>query len=363
MCCMRAEFLPNSELCEEIAVNRDVELAKCIDALTKRHQNLLLYGDRGVGKTFFLRHILHRRLEQSEHSLVVVPFRVTGIRAYDPSDSAAAFTRAILTNLCAHVWTVLMGHSYTDLRDSLGSSDGELSVAGAEAKLLRRIYRQLMFAERRAVFDDSSAVGFSAVVTGKRDQRRQQSGRQSDLLPFEFFAFLDEITAKILPSFGKRRFCVVCDDANVLTWGQQRDILERHLDVFSDGRVQFLFVVGTHSWDRALNIPSNFEARFALEGLAPKDIQEIMRRIENPPAVTFPIEAIERLCDSFGRNTRHVLQAAELADRFSVENGSQEVTKRALDHAIAKLMEMEREYEEMVSRMAASDKPDVRDGR
>ena len=49
---------------KKVRVDRDNELALRCEALLKRGQNVLLYGDRGVGKTFLL-HLIEKHVQES----------------------------------------------------------------------------------------------------------------------------------------------------------------------------------------------------------------------------------------------------------------------------------------------------------
>jgi len=309
-----------------ICVGRSDEIGICVDALVERTHNVLLYGDRGVGKSFFVRRMLVDELRRSDPSALVISLRVTDLAAYSPTDLSAAFTRAILMALCTHIWTELIGKSYIDLRESLGHSGKELSASPTHEKLVQRIYRQLMISESSARFERSSSIGLSAGIVGNTDERRERSVKQSDLLPFEFFEFLAELKESVLTKFKKKRVVVLCDEANVLTHGQQIDLLERHLQLFADGRVQFLFVVGLVPNDRKLNLPESFESRLHLEGLPASEISSLLQRIEVAPSVSFPQPAVNKMCEALRRNTRLVLQAAEEVEKLCIQNGNSEVT-------------------------------------
>ncbi len=342
-----------------VCVGRIREATICLEALIRRAHNVLLYGDRGVGKSFFVRQILLGALQRSDQSILVIPLRVTDLLAYSPGDLSAAFTRATLLAICTHIWTDLIGRSYLDLRESLERSGDELSVSSAQEKIVQRIYRQLMTSERGARFERSSSIGLSAGVVGNVNERRERFLKQSDLLPFEFFELLAELKQAVLTKFGKTRVVVLCDEANVLTYGQQMDLLERHIQLFADGRVQFLFVVGLVPYDRQLNLPRSFESQLPLEGLLPHEIHSILEAIETTHSIPFPLMSVSVLCELLDSNTRLVLRAAEQAEKLCIGRGDQEVSLDSARHVADLLQsEIERHEGQLMKELAPHDKHD-----
>ncbi len=84
-----------------------------------------------------------------------------------------------------------------------------------------------------------------------------------------------------------------------------------------------------------------------MKGLSPSHIYEILCKIENPPSVAFSNDAVELICRSFRNNTRYVIDAAERAERLSIEKGAFEVSQDTLVNVISSFKNELRKYENM----------------
>ena len=115
------------EIIKKKRIDRIQEINLCIQAVTEESQNILLYGDRGVGKTFVLR-LIFDEISKSNQSILPVSIYLTGLTCYGNDDIVASFSRAILLQVCSTIWTDLLGKRYTDLREELDYTKTKIKV-------------------------------------------------------------------------------------------------------------------------------------------------------------------------------------------------------------------------------------------
>jgi len=317
----------------EICVDRQDELALCKTALIDRRHNVLLYGTRGVGKTFLLR-LLEDEIRKGEETVYPCFVNIASLPAYGGEDEVASFPRAVLLQFCTSLWRELLGRSYLELRDRLDETGKELHFRKKAEVTVQRVYTQLMVMEvsvHAAVFD---TVGFSAGVKGEKRQEVSRQSRHSPILPFEFAEFAQELVANVLMAHGKKRVVFLCDEANQMPIFRQEQILERYLELFSSKEIQFLFVAGLVPWDKKSYLPSCFETRLELKGFPDKRhvrelIEASLARAEGA-ALPFSTEAVDAVCEAYGGHPRYTLEACALAYWHAQEGNADEVTASAV---------------------------------
>ncbi len=290
-----------------IKVDREDEIQTCGDALVGRRHNVLLYGSRGVGKTFMVR-LLQHEIENNYDSIFPVIVTLSGLPAYGQSDLSAAFSRAVLLQICAKAWTKLLNKPYLDLRERLNEHESEITLRSGPEKTIQRIYSLLMEAERRVMFESVGSVGVNFGVRAEVNEKDIFERRQADVLPFEFAEFADELLNKTFNKFKKERIIVFCDEANTLPIFDQEDILQRYLDLFAAKKVQFLFVAGYVKLENIQNLPQCFETRLELKGFSKIDhVRELLDKINSPKRIDIANEALEIVYDHFGGHPRLTL--------------------------------------------------------
>jgi hypothetical protein len=90
----------------KVRIDRDRELGLCCEALLKRRQNVLLYGNRGIGKTFLLR-LVEKKVQELAPSVYPCVVNIASVGAYSLGNEAAGFPRAVLLQFCS----ALYGHA------------------------------------------------------------------------------------------------------------------------------------------------------------------------------------------------------------------------------------------------------------
>ncbi len=331
-----------------LRVDREREVSLCRDAIVKSHHNVLLYGTRGVGKTFLLR-LVEKEVADQDKSIFPCIANIASLSEYRIANDVGAFPRAVLLQLCTFLWTQVLGKSYLDLRDSLDETGQEIHRRAKDEVTVRRIYRHLMLLERSVHSALFNTVGFSVGVRGEKKEEAGQHMLHSSVLPFEFAEFAHELVTNVLAPRDKSRLVVLCDEANQMPIFKQEEILERYLELFSSKRVQFVFVAGMVPWDTKAFLPSCFETRLELKGFDSKTcVEELISRAQTK--VSFTKEAIDVLFEAYAGHPRCTITACRIAHDEAVEAGAQEVSAAVVLRVMNRLDEERRQHERMMRR-------------
>jgi histone H3/H4 len=322
-------------------VDRADELLLCHHAIAMNRHNVLLYGERGVGKSFLVR-LLQQEIEDRSPELFAASVNIAGLSEYGNRDELASFSRAVLLQLCRILWTDLIRGSYLDLRERLDETGREITLRGKPELTIQRVYSQLMFAQRQLRIQHLNSIGFSAGAKGERSEKATFDRQQSDILPFEFAEFAGELIAEVLEPRGKSRLILICDEANRLPLHKQEDLLERYLELFGSKQVQFLFVAGLAPWEKTRNLPLCFETRVELKGFSGMaHTQELIEKAAGT-SVKFSAEAIRLLHRVFKGHQRYTLDACRHAYESATSAGRQEIDASLMKQVLTQLREQRR---------------------
>lgn len=336
------------ERVQDFRVDRDEEFSVCRVALLERHHNVLLYGERGVGKTFLIR-LLSDELRKHEN-VFHVPMRLSGLNAYGAGDAAASFSRAVLLEFCAALWTQVLGKSYLELRDRLDETGQEITLRNDAERTIQKVYSHLMTSHVQARHDLTASVGFSIGAKGEKRESSAREYQQVEILPFEFLEFTDELIQKVLKPAGKTRIIILCDEANLMPLFTQEQILDRYLQLFSTRKVQFLFSAGLMAWDAKPNLPMCFETRVELNGFAEKrHVIELISKL-NSTVVQFTEEAIDLIYSAFRGHPRDTISACQQAFDIAAEKPDKSVNASVVHAVYMEIKERQESAERMMKR-------------
>jgi len=333
----------NPELLRSIHVDRDDELKQCVDALFSRSENILIYGTRGVGKTFLVR-LLLEEIKSHFNDTVPVFVNLTGLLAYGTREIASAFPNAVLLEICRTIWVDVMGKSYSKLRNSLSETGSEIKLRKKGEKKVAEIYRLLMTSARRTRFSQLSSFGVSAILKGNIQENMQKEWSEIDVLPFEFFEFVEEIKKESLHPYRKERIIAICDEANKLPIFQQADILERYLELFAAKQVLFVFVAGYRFDEKIGALPSGFQNILELRGFREKRyVKELIDKHTSKVDFSFLDSAIDIVWEAVKGHPSFTLTACNYAYQRSILDGLDKVDDKIMAMSCMRLL---RELEE-----------------
>ncbi len=334
-------------------VDREEDLAVIHSAIAQRGHNVLLYGTRGVGKSFLLG-LLEMELAQSSATIYPCRVNLASLRSYAHADNASAFSRAVLLQFCKTLWTDVLGKSYLDLRDRLNESRHEIHLRGKDETTIERVYGHLMLLDQAARNAEWTTAGFSVGVRGEKKEEISREAHHSQVLPFEFAEFSQELIENVLAAHGMNRLVVLCDEANLIPIFDQEEILSQCLEVFSSKRVQFVFVAGLAPWDDKVYLPSCFETRRELKGFQKKQyVEQLVRNVldaSDEPCLDFDPQCLDVVFESYHGHPRQTLDACCIAYDYSAEAGANMVTPQSIMRACREIDEYHISYTEAMRR-------------
>lgn len=295
------------EVLKSMRVDRDIELKQYIDALFGRSENLLIYGSRGVGKTFLAKLLLNE-IESHFKNTTPVFVNLSGLYAYDPDDMVTSFPFEVLLGLCTTIWNNVLNKEYSTLRSVLSETGSEIKFRNKEEKKIIDIYRLLLTSSVRMRTDREYSIGVSSNFGTKRSTQKEWA--EINLLPFEFFEFVEEIKKETLLPYGKERIVIICDEANKLPIFQQAAILERYIELFAASKVQFVFIAGYRPGEKVIPISYGFQNIVELEGFQDKqDIKKLINKHAPAINISFLDSAIDVVWAIFKGHPRSTLNA------------------------------------------------------
>lgn len=332
------------EMIRELRVNRDSEVDACIRHLNRRGENVFIWGARGVGKTFLVR-LIEAEL-QDEASILPVNVDVLGLPGFGRLNAATAFPEAVLLGICRTIWKDILNKPYSDLRGRLDLREGDIRFPSKLARTVETIYVHVMASQRKAHYEYSNSVGFSVGAKGETKETGWLEQEQPPILPFEFLEFCEELLG-VLRDKGKNRVVVLCDEANLLPFEQQRDILGRYVDLFTSRSVQFLFVAGVHRWESVPpHIPEGFDLVLEVQGLQQDAVAELLGKMAQRSGGELESDAVDVAQKHLKGNPRLLLEALHLAIGDTAEVGR--IVLPNMEEACKQVLEEEESRREML---------------
>lgn len=228
----RPNFHIGSKVPVDYFVNRVQSTADAIKFLTQRKGNVLIVGERKIGKTSFVNKIQNEM--ELKHALCVN----VNLISYD--EDPGAFLKEILLLLCYEVGEKIFKKSASDLLFSLGSSS--IPKTGYLGRFFRiySLARSMSISKRRKnSLGGSIKLPTFAETDGKReDETELEIG---GVHPLEFIELARELM-DICKHYKYESIIVFADEANRLAAHTSREILRSYFDVFSSKNILFVFV-------------------------------------------------------------------------------------------------------------------------
>lgn len=343
MIVLNARYMTRDEA-QDIRVNRDSELDACVHHLNHCRGNAFLWGARGVRKTFLVR-LIEAELRK-EASVLPVNVDVLGLPGFGRRDAATAFPEAVLLAICLTIWKDVLDKPYSQLRARLDLRKGDLRLSSKLARKVEALYVHVMASERKAHYEYSHSVGFSAGAKGEKKETGWVEQEQPPILPFEFLEFCEEILG-VLERKGKTRVIALCDEANLLSFEQQRDILGRYIEVFASRRIQFLFVAGPHRSEPVPPpIPEGFDLVLEMTGLQPGAAAQLLSKVATRSGLELEPKSAAIAQARLEGNPRLLLLA--LGSAMSKADESNKITSRMIEAACSEVLAREQLYRSML---------------
>jgi len=326
------------DLFKSMRVDRNDEIKQCIDSLFSRSENILIHGSRGVGKTFLVRLLLDE-IKLRFKDTVPVFLNLTGLFVYEPREIVSAFPNAVLLGICRTTWVDVLGKEYLTLRSSLSEPSNKIKFRKKGERTVADIYRLLMISARKMEASWEHSVGVSAALKGDIKKSTRMGWSEIDILPFEFFEFVEEIKKKTLIPNKKERIIAICDEANKLPILQQAGILERYLELFAARKVQFVFVSRYNFVEKFGQVPSGFQKILDLRGFREKrHVKELIDKQTTGTIFSFEDSAIDVVWEAFEGHPYYTLSASHSAYIQAVIEGLEKINAKLMASACMKML-------------------------
>lgn len=337
-CSLGAERLENDFL-KSIRVDRNDEIEQCIDSLFSRSENVLIHGSRGVGKTFLVRLLLDE-IKLRFKNEVPVFLNLTGLFVYEPREIVSAFPNAVLLEICRTTWVDVLGKEYLTLRNSLSEPSNKIKFRKKGERTVADIYRLLMTSARRMEASWEHSIGVSAALKGDIKKSTRMGWSEIDILPFEFFEFVEEIKKKTLIPNKKERIVIICDEANKLPILQQASIMGRYLELFAARKVQFVFVSSYSFGEKFGQTTSGFEKILNLRGFREKrHVKDLLDRETTGTNFLFEDKAIDVVWKAFEGHPRCTLSAGRYAYTKAITRGLEKINAKIMASACMQILQ------------------------
>ncbi|WP_420630070.1 hypothetical protein [Candidatus Leptofilum sp.] len=219
---------------EDKLVDRIYELDELVKTITSNKGNVLLAGERRIGKSSLVRKA-QALLEMKK----VLTIRID-IRGYD--ENPEGFLEEILHILCYEIALKIFDKTPTDMLLAL-TEDKASTFKSKDFKKLFEIFKLLRVSNKTNVKNSSAQAGVNFLTIGNAEanKSKQQSFAIGELTDYEFIHIAQELIS-ICQKSGFRTVTVIADEANHLAVKANKEFLRHYLEVFTERKVLFVFV-------------------------------------------------------------------------------------------------------------------------
>ena len=220
---------------EQDFINRHTELKLCMNAISNG-EKIIIFGERGVGKTALLFQIKNQILLQS---CDILPIYISfgGYCINHELDSCITF---MLINLLGYIWKDILGLNLTALYDEEEKVfDSELE---AQVKRIHKLVRLLTYEYNKSIKQSFEA---NFVLKGAADKTTEKSFGYSTLTNQELYGLFSELCEDLRKHCDIGSLVFLCDEANVLEEEVQIRIEKELKSLFSYLSCSFVYVEST----------------------------------------------------------------------------------------------------------------------
>lgn len=301
---------------------RDVVRQAILDT---RH-NVLLFGSRGSGKTFFQRTQAHYFM-QNDSSVLSIFAPCSVDRETDGLD--------ILTMLLLGWWERRFGVTKGQLLRASTSSDGPSIIDGSAKKKLVELYRLVQAAEIGRAEQRTSQYGASAVVSAKNSVASTESTKRRQLRLSEIRTILEEF-AQLVSDSTCRKLIVHLDEAELLSPADTTAVLDFYLNLFNPVGIQFVATAAPISPKHKALLGEAVETSVELEGLDDAEcLSQMIQKYAFGGGKPVSSVAVDVLYEFFKGHPRYSLsccaRAVELSPLSDSEVGAKAMAKACVE--------------------------------
>jgi len=228
----RPTFHVGSTVPVDYFVDRIQPTDDAIKFLTQRKGNVLIVGERKIGKTSFVSKL--RREMERNHALCVD----VNLISYD--EDPGAFLKGILLLLCYEVGEKIFKKSASDLLFALGNSATVLTGNFGRFFQIYSLARTMSVSKRRRT-SLGGTVKIPALAETEGGLETESQLEIGGVHPLEFIELARELM-DICRKYKYESIIIFADEANRLAAQTSKEILRSYFDVFSSRNIQFVFV-------------------------------------------------------------------------------------------------------------------------
>lgn len=217
---------------DHLFVDRETELRQAIDWLVSGTGNLLISGERGIGKTSLAWKTIAETKERTKNTLViretVYPFR---------SEGFDTFLSELGKQIAVSMWHLISGKSFSELfSESLNFE--KKNIESKDIKALRRIYNILSASQLSSKVAEMSKFSGRLIVEAGLQEALEKGMTRTAITSFEFLAIIDELKTIAL-KYGYSRIVVMADEFNYLLTSEQSDFVRTFFQILNSREMLF----------------------------------------------------------------------------------------------------------------------------
>ena len=327
-----------------LCVDRNDEVKECVAALCDRRNHLFIYGERGIGKTFLV-HLISQGIRESRPG--VFPCYINLLQdtmRVHPDSTQSGFPCAILRRLCTSLWHDLLGLSMSDLRAAIHETPGTLAIRDGLKRKILEVYRLVRLEDERLHYNRTSGIGAALGIKAEMQEGRSEEWRTSPWLSVELLDLIDELLEDVARPREIDQFVMLCDEANLMPFSEQKDLLLRYVELFAAKNTQFAMVMRPEVVSQAQAVFSACE-RIELKGFSKREhVAELLRKHLRNTGVDPTDDGIDVLWEVFSGHPLYTIAAAKFAYDEAAKRGTTFLDASLMAIAAARLL---RQYREM----------------
>lgn len=222
----------SSPVYDDLFVDREKELHQTIEWLMTGTGNLIISGERGIGKTSLAWKTITDAKEKTKDTLVI---RETIYQFHDKGFDT--FLSEIGKQITVSIWQLISGKSFSQLfSESLNFE--EKKIESKDVKALRRIYNILTASQLSSKATEMGKIGGKLFVEAGLQEELEKGMTRMAITNFEFLAIIDELK-EIASRHGYSRIVVIADEFNYLLSSEQSDFIRTYFQILNSRKILF----------------------------------------------------------------------------------------------------------------------------
>jgi|GEM_PF-7045193 len=316
---------------KKIRVNRDKEVKDCLETLKNTTLNIYIYGPRGIGKTFLIKTV-QNELKQVDSSIFSFSINMAAIAFHGEAIQRFEFISSIALSMISRIWSELCNMEQSTIFSEIDSN----TFAEPKTQYLHRLYNDITHSRTKFVH--------------LANRQQLENGNKKEILNWEIelerfnssevLKIIEELRGFLITTENKRKIVVFCDEANILDAPVQKEFVTKHLDIFTNLGMQFLFVGGYFVHGDEYNVPDYFEYILHLKGIEHSHIRELFSKYFPTYEITIDDECAKYMCNKTYGNIRQIINITHRAVLDHAIDSKVALNKKTMQRGFRELEEM-----------------------